>query len=275
MLAGEQGGRRDHRNLLAVHRRDERGAQRDLGLAEADVAAHQPVHRLAFGEVARARPRSRAPGRRSPPTGSGRRTGAKALSSGSSTGAWRSARAAAVRSSSLAISRMRSLSRALRRCQPSPPSRSSAAPSSHAAVAAEHVDVLDRDVELVAPGILEHHAVVLALADGDRLEPEVLADAVVEVDHEVAAVERRQLGEEGVGVLAPLAPADEPVAEQVLLGDQVELVVGEAGVERQDHRHRAPFADRPSASCQLSASFSVRRRLPRGSRRCGCASLRE
>ncbi len=31
--------------MLALHRRDESGAQRDLGLAEADVAAHQPVHR--------------------------------------------------------------------------------------------------------------------------------------------------------------------------------------------------------------------------------------
>jgi len=39
------------------------------------------------------------------------------------------------------------------------------------AVAAEHVDILDRNVELVAPGIFQHHAVVLALADGDRLQP--------------------------------------------------------------------------------------------------------
>ena len=51
-------------------------------------------------------------------------------SSRSSTGALRSARAAAVRNSSLAIWRMRSLSRALRFCQPSPPSLSSTAASS-------------------------------------------------------------------------------------------------------------------------------------------------
>ena len=31
--------------------RDECGAQRDLGLAEADVAAHQPVHRLARRQI--------------------------------------------------------------------------------------------------------------------------------------------------------------------------------------------------------------------------------
>ena len=37
----------EHGDLLAVGDRDEGGAQGDLGLAEADVAADQPVHRLA------------------------------------------------------------------------------------------------------------------------------------------------------------------------------------------------------------------------------------
>ena len=52
VLAGEQGGGRDHRDLLSVHRRDESGAQRDLGLAETDIAADQPVHRLAAFQIA-------------------------------------------------------------------------------------------------------------------------------------------------------------------------------------------------------------------------------
>ena len=51
MLAREQRRRHDDRHLLAVHRGDESGAQRDLGLAEADVAADQPVHRPAGGEI--------------------------------------------------------------------------------------------------------------------------------------------------------------------------------------------------------------------------------
>ena len=37
---------RQQRHLLAAVHGDERGAQRDLGLAEADVAADQAVHRL-------------------------------------------------------------------------------------------------------------------------------------------------------------------------------------------------------------------------------------
>ena len=45
VLVGEQRRRHEDRDLLAVLHRLERGADRDLGLAEADVAADQAVHR--------------------------------------------------------------------------------------------------------------------------------------------------------------------------------------------------------------------------------------
>jgi hypothetical protein len=45
MLAGEQCGGRDHHHLHPGHRRDEGRAQAPLGLAEADIAADQAVHR--------------------------------------------------------------------------------------------------------------------------------------------------------------------------------------------------------------------------------------
>jgi hypothetical protein len=51
MLARQHGGRRHDRHLLAGERRSRRGPQGDFGLAEAHVAAHQPVHRAARGEV--------------------------------------------------------------------------------------------------------------------------------------------------------------------------------------------------------------------------------
>ena len=73
VLAREQGRRHHDRDLLAVHRGDEGGAQRHLGLAEADVAADQPIHRPAGGEVARAPHRWRPAGRRSPHRESRRR----------------------------------------------------------------------------------------------------------------------------------------------------------------------------------------------------------
>ena len=74
VLARQQRRRRDHRHLLARDRRDEGRAQRHLGLAEADIAADQPVHRLAGRQVVDARRRSPAAGRRSRRRGSGRRT---------------------------------------------------------------------------------------------------------------------------------------------------------------------------------------------------------
>ncbi len=45
MLLGEDRRRHEHQDLLAVDRDGERGAHGDLGLAEADVAADEPVHR--------------------------------------------------------------------------------------------------------------------------------------------------------------------------------------------------------------------------------------
>src|ERR1700722_12543434 len=51
MLTRQERGRGDNRGLLAVDGCREGGAQRDLGLAEANVAAHQPVHRPARGQI--------------------------------------------------------------------------------------------------------------------------------------------------------------------------------------------------------------------------------
>ena len=51
MLAGEQGRWTDDGDLLAAHGHDEGGAERDFGLAEAHIAADEPVHRLAAGQI--------------------------------------------------------------------------------------------------------------------------------------------------------------------------------------------------------------------------------
>ena len=51
MLLRQHGGGHQDGHLLAVLHRFERGAQRDLGLAVADVAAHQPIHRPATQHV--------------------------------------------------------------------------------------------------------------------------------------------------------------------------------------------------------------------------------
>ncbi len=51
VLASEQRRRSNNRDLMPAHRGYECGAQRDLGLAEADIAADQTVHRLALGKI--------------------------------------------------------------------------------------------------------------------------------------------------------------------------------------------------------------------------------
>ena len=51
VLIREQRRRHEHRDLLAAFDRGERRAQRDLGLAEADVAADYAVHRLTALEI--------------------------------------------------------------------------------------------------------------------------------------------------------------------------------------------------------------------------------
>ena len=51
MLLHQQGGGREHAHLFAAHHRHKGRAQGHFGFAEAHIAAHEPVHRLALGEV--------------------------------------------------------------------------------------------------------------------------------------------------------------------------------------------------------------------------------
>ena len=51
VLACKERGGGNYRDLVPRHRRNERGAQRNLGLAEANIAADQPVHRFAGGQI--------------------------------------------------------------------------------------------------------------------------------------------------------------------------------------------------------------------------------
>ena len=51
VLLREDRRRHEHQHLLAVQRDGERGAQRDLGLAEPDVAADEAVHRARRLEI--------------------------------------------------------------------------------------------------------------------------------------------------------------------------------------------------------------------------------
>ena len=168
MLAGEQRGRHHHRDLRARHGGDEGGAQRHLGLAEADIAADQPVHRPAGGQILQ----HVGDGARLVLGLGEREAGAELvparLRPAPCIAASRILRAAAMRISSPAMSRMRCFIRALRDCQATPPSLSSATPCALAAEARQHLDVLDRQEQLVVAVVDQAQAVVRRAGDRQR-----------------------------------------------------------------------------------------------------------
>ena len=82
VLLGEDRRRREEQHLAAVDGDGERGAHRDLGLAEADVAADEPVHRPRRLEVLLHRLDRAPPGPASRDTGSSPRAAAATRSRG-------------------------------------------------------------------------------------------------------------------------------------------------------------------------------------------------
>ena len=212
MLARQQRGRHHDRDLLAVHGGDEGGAQRHFGLAEADVAADEPVHRPAGGQIV--------------VDGGNRRllvVGLLVREAGAEfvvkPGADRKPRRLAqlplggdldqfAGDFADAVFHPR-LARLPRR-------RAEAIELGAGllrAVARQKLDVLDRQEQLVAAGIMDFEAVVRRAGGFDGAQPDEAADAVIDVDDEIAGGEARHLGDEIVGALglpAACAPAARP-----------------------------------------------------------------
>ena len=81
------------------------------------------------------------------------------------------------------------------------------------AVARQELDVLDRQEQLVVAGIVDLQAVVRRAGGLDGLEPDEAADAVIDMDDEIARREARGLGDEVLGALGwrgAAAPGDRP-----------------------------------------------------------------
>ena len=235
MLAGEQGGGGNHRYLHSRHRRHEGRPQRHLGLAETDVAADQPVHRFAAGEIVQY-------------VGDGRVLilgflPGEAIDERRETGGIgqqhrRRAQGALGGRFEQLVGDLADALLQLGAAFLPPFAAEFIEPHALAlaAEAAEDIQVFHRDVELVAASIGQHHAIMRAVADGNALQPLVAADAVVHVDDEIAGRQRRELSHEGVGRFLALLAAHQPVAQQILLGDQLDVATGKAGFQRQHQR---------------------------------------
>ena len=205
MLLREHRRRAEERHLLARHRDAEGGAQRDLGLAEADVAADEAIHRPRRLEVlVHLVDGARLVGRLV--EGEGRLEGAVVVV-GRRQRVARERLALGVEAQEL-VGHLADLARdarlgareggaaeavELRRCVLA------------ADVLLELVEPPDGQVQLVAAGVLDGDEVDREAADRLVHEPLVAPDAVLDVHDEVARREAAQVLEERARRVAPRA----------------------------------------------------------------------
>ncbi len=236
MLARQQRGRHHHRHLLARQRHDEGGAQRHLGLAEADIAADQPVHRTAGGEIVE--------------HGVDRgalivglvigKAGAELVVEPVADGEPRRFAQMALRRDLDEVGRHLEDARLHARLARLPGAAAEPVEIDRGllgAVARQQLDVLDRQEQLVVAGVVDFQAVMRRAGGLDGLEADEAADAVVDMDDEIAGGEARDLGDEILRALGRLARPHQAIAQDVLLADHREAVGLEAGFEPE---HREP-----------------------------------
>ena len=137
-----------------------------------------------------------------------------------------------------------------------------------ARVLLDAVEALDRDLELVARLVAEHHELARGAADLQRLEAEEAADAVLLVDDEVARLEVAEVGQEPAQP-APLAPRVEVhlLREDVPVGEDRERGRGDLEARGRGRprgsRMREPSPTARPSSRSTSARRSARPVFPR------------
>jgi hypothetical protein len=236
MLARQQRRRHDNGNLLAAHHRNEGRPQRHLGLAETDIAADQAVHRRALGQVVQ------------------RRVDGVELVLGFLIG---EAGAEFVIGAGLdrkpgcgvQLARGGDLEQFVRHLADATlHPRLARLPGAAAepvqldlrflrAVAREQFDILHRQEQLVAAGIMQFEAIVRRARRLHRLQPDKAADAVVHMHHEVACRQAGRLGDEILRPARGAARAHHAVAEDVLFADDCGRAGFKSGFEAE-HRQR-------------------------------------
>ena len=222
VLRREDGRRDEHGDLLAVLDGLERGPDRDLGLAVADVADDEAVHRPAGLHVGLRLGRPRGAGRASPRTGSSppsRRCQGVSAAYGVAAGGG----PGGVELEELLGQVVDGPLDPLLRPDPVGPAEPAELGPLAARVAADPLDLLDRDVDPVALGEAQLEVVALLAGPAAAEHLLVAGDAVVDVDDEVA---RGQPLEDVARDDPPhrLRPADPDGAEQLAVGDERKAV---------------------------------------------------
>ena len=230
MLAGEQRRRHHDRDLLTVHRGDEGGAQRDFCFSESDIAADEPVHRPAGGEI----------GEHGGDCGVlvlgllVRKAGAEFVVE---TGGQREPRRLAQLPLGGDLDEFAGdfadavLHPRLARLPGGAAEPVELGAGLLGAVARKQFDILDRQKQFVAAGIMDFETIVRRAGSLDRAQAGKAADAVIDVDDEIAGGKARHFGDEILRALRRPPRPDEPLAENVLFGDQRDVGGLEAGFQ--------------------------------------------
>ena len=233
MLATKQRGGGDHRDLLAVHGDDEGGAQRNLGLAEADIAAHQPVHGPARAKVAQdlLDRLGLVVG-----LGIGKARGKFIIDAGGRQhGIGGSGRPHRGRAHQLLGDVLQAL---LDSCLARLPLHAAQPVELDGrilrAVARQHFDVLDGHIELVVALVDHLQAVMGSAANIEGLEPFVAPDAMIGMDDEIALGEGRQFGQETIRLGSPFGRAGHAVAQNIGFGNDGEIAGNEPMVQSEE-----------------------------------------
>ena len=240
VLLCQQGGRHQHRHLLAVFHRQEGGAHRHFGFAETDVAAHQAVHRQRLAHVAQHRVDRLFLIRR----GFEREALAEQLVLFAVVFEGETGLGGAL---GVDIQQLRryvahALGRFLPRARPGVAAQfvQRGVFVRAAGITADQMQRRNRHVQLVLTGVGEDQVLGLDAAGLQRGQADVAADAVLQMHHRLAGMELRQVADQSIGIDgAPviLPAAADALAEQIAFADQRPLAqaVEEAVFGGADH----------------------------------------
>ncbi len=263
VLEGEHRRRRQDRHLLAVHHRLERRPQRHLGLAVADVAAQQAIHRHRRLHVALDVGQSRRLIRRQLVGERGLelllpvRVGTEGMAG--------DGLARRIELEQLFGHVAHGLLDPALGPFPGGAAETIQRRPAAAGVLLHQVEALDRDEQLVVAVIAQLEELVRRVADADLLQADELADAVVDVDDEIADLEIAEIREERrrQRALARRAAAVTVLFEDVGFGVEREGGVGQAhsAAERADGDQHRPGAHLAGAGRLLGADVVVGQHL--------------
>src|SRR5436305_1384757 len=105
------------------------------------------------------------------------------------------------------------------------------------AVARQQFDVLDRQKQLGVGGVVQLKTIMRRARYFECLQSNEAADTVLDMNHEIAAVQARDFGDEVVELPRRLAWPHQPIAENILLADEGDAVGLEAGLHAQHGQH--------------------------------------